>query len=133
MSSPSTGDNRAELLSAYLDAELDAEQSAKVESFLKEHPEADEELSQLREVIALVSNLPSVGAPDDFYENLAKKLRRKHKRTQQATVWGLLWTPFQVLSILVVLAIATLFLMNELDRPQAAEHEPLDEQLEASP
>jgi anti-sigma factor RsiW len=60
--------NSAELMTAYLDAELDAAESEAFESFLAESPEAQKELEDLRKVVQLVGKLERVEAPHDFYD-----------------------------------------------------------------
>jgi anti-sigma factor RsiW len=124
----------AELMSAYLDEELEASEAEAFESFLAESPDAQAELEDLRRVMTLVSALPSVEAPEDFYEKLSRKLRRKQLLTPDGAVLGLVSLPFQVLSIVVILTVAALYMMAQLDQtpraieaedaPTGAEHDP---------
>lgn len=109
-------ESSAEMLSAYLDEELEAGEREEIESFLRESPEAREELDDLRKIVSLVGNLPSVDAPDDFYENLAKRLRRKQLLQPDGALLTLISLPFQVLSILVILAVAALYMMAQLEQ-----------------
>ena len=55
-----------ELLSAYLDGELTAEERALVEQALDASPELQQELESLRQTVALVKALPPVAAPRPF-------------------------------------------------------------------
>ena len=89
MAKPET-DNTDALMSAYLDEELDAEGKSKLEEVLAADPAAQKELSGLQNMLRLVKNLPEEQAPPDFYEKVAKKIRRrKSLRCYQLT---LVWT-----------------------------------------
>lgn len=121
MTSP---DNRAERMSAYLDAELsDAERQA-FERELESDPQTQEELEDLRRIVQLVQGLPSVEAPDDFYEKVSRKLRRR-SLLKSDNVMLMISLPFQVLSIVVILTAAALYMMAELDQaPSGIEKDP---------
>ena len=106
----------AELMSAYLDAELDAAEAEAFESFLAESPDARAELEDLRRVMTLVSALPHVEAPEDFYEKLSRKMRRKQLLAPEGALMGLVSLPFQVLSIVVILTVAALYMMAQLEQ-----------------
>jgi anti-sigma factor RsiW len=114
----------AELMSAYLDEELEASEAEAFESYLADSPDAQAELEDLRRVMTLVSTLPNVQAPEDFYEKLSRKLRRKQLLAPDGAVLGLVSLPFQVLSIVVILTVAALYMMAQLDQtPRAIEPE----------
>ena len=118
-------ESSAEMMSAYLDQELEADEREAFESFLKDSPEVQEELSDLRKVVSLVGNLPAVAAPDDFYENVAKRLRRRQILQPDGLLLSLISLPFQVLSIIVILAVAALYMMAQLEQePRAIERDP---------
>lgn len=119
---PATQDTSAELITAYLDAELPAEEAAAFEERLASDPQARSELEQLRKVMSLVSSLPEVEAPPDFYEKVARRVRRRQLFTE--TNWGLVSLPFQVLSIIVILTVAALYMMAQLEQqPMGMERE----------
>jgi anti-sigma factor RsiW len=124
MSAPK--ENGAELISAYLDAELDPAESEAVESMLSQSAEARAELEELRKVVALVGALPDVEAPEDFIEKLNRRLRRKQMlEPEAASKFAAIAMPFQVLSILVILVVAAMYMMAELDRkPTTLERDP---------
>ena len=109
-------ESSAEMLSAYLDEELEDGERKELESFLRESPEAQEELEDLRRMVSLVGNLPAIEAPDDFYEKLSKRLRRKQMLQPDGPLLTLISLPFQVLSILVILAVAALYMMAQLEQ-----------------
>jgi anti-sigma factor RsiW len=114
--------NSAELMTAYLDAELDAAESEAFESFLAESPEAQKELEDLRKVVQLVGKLERVQAPHDFYEKLSRKIRRRQAFERDSGLLGLLTLPFQVICIVVILTVAALYMMAQLDaQPQSVE------------
>jgi anti-sigma factor RsiW len=108
-------ESSAEMLSAYLDEELEEGEREEIESFLRDSPEAQEELDDLRRIVSLVGNLPRVEAPEDFYEKLSKRLRRKQLLQPDSPLLTLISLPFQVLSILVILAVAALYMMAQLE------------------
>lgn len=115
----SSKDNSAERMSAYLDAELPAEEAEEFERLLAESPEAREELEDLRMVMQLVQAMPDVDAPDDFYEKVSRKIRRRAILNPDGLALSLVSLPFQVLSILVILTAAGLYMMAELDQAPA--------------
>ena len=118
-------ESSAELMSAYIDAELDAAEAEAFESFLAETPEAQKELDDLRKMVELVGALQRVQAPEDFYEKLSRKLRRRQAFERDSGLLGLLTLPFQVICIVVILTVAALYMMAELDRqPQSIERDP---------
>jgi anti-sigma factor RsiW len=59
-----------EMLSAYLDGELDAPEQAAVEARLAESPEWRRELSEVRAARDAVRALPTRDAPDGFWDSL---------------------------------------------------------------
>jgi anti-sigma factor RsiW len=123
---PSPNDNGAELISAFLDAELDEAESEAVQSMLEQSAEARAELEELRKVVALVGALPDVEAPEDFIEKLNRRLRRKQMlQPDAASKFAAIAMPFQVLSIIVILVVAAMYMMTELDRkPATLERDP---------
>ena len=126
-----SNDNSAERMTAYLDAELGEEEVEEFERHLAESPEARAELEDLRKMMQLVRGLPEVDAPPDFYEKVSRKLRRRAILNPDALASSAITLPFQVLSILVVLTAAALYMMAQLDdRP--ASIEPINQQ-DASP
>jgi anti-sigma factor RsiW len=115
----------AESMSAYLDQELDARERDAFESMLAENPQTQAELEDLRKVLRLVSELPPVEAPPDFYDKLSRKLRRRQLWTAESPLFTLVSLPFQVLSTLVILAVAALYMMAQLEsQPQSIERDP---------
>ncbi|MCH9688583.1 MAG: zf-HC2 domain-containing protein [Deltaproteobacteria bacterium] len=120
---PAAKDTSAELMSAYLDAELAADDAAAFEEQLAHDPDAQSEFEQLRKVVSLVSSLPEVQAPPDFYEKVSKRVRRRQLFASEG-MWGLVSLPFQVLSIIVILTVAALYMMAQLEQqPTAIERE----------
>lgn len=103
-----------DLMSAYLDQELDEAQAAAVETLLEHDPQAKQELSDLQRVVSLVASLPAVEAPADFVEQVTRKARRQ--KLVSAQQLALISLPFQVLSILVILAVAALYMMAQLEQ-----------------
>ncbi|MBZ5708260.1 anti-sigma factor family protein [Nannocystis pusilla] len=112
MAKPET-DNAEALMSAYLDEELDADGKSKLEAMLADSPEAQKELSGLQSVLRLVKALPEEQAPPDFYEKVAKKIRRR--RWLRGDYLVALSLPFQIINVMVILAVAVVYMMLHLD------------------
>ncbi len=66
-----------DLLSAYLDEELDEATRARVDEHLVRSPEARETLEQLRQVASVVGQLPRAKAPEDTGEAVFARLERE--------------------------------------------------------
>lgn len=106
--------SQSQWLSAYLDGELESDDLERAEAELDESPELRADMQALRELLATVGSLPTVAAPPDFCEKLTRKIRRR--QLLETHVWqGLGSLPFQVISIIVVIAIATAYMMVQLD------------------
>jgi anti-sigma factor RsiW len=127
--------NAAELMSAYVDGELDEAETARFEDYLAGSPEAQAQLDELRKMVSLVGTLPEVTAPPDFSDKLARRLRRRQGLAKDALAVNLVSLPFQVLSILVILAVATLYMLAELERQPTGglERDPTPRAGEADP
>lgn len=121
---PATKDTSAELMTAYLDAELDEADAAAFEERLANDPDAMSEVEQLRKVMSLVSSLPAeVQAPPDFYEKVSKRIRRRQLFASDGML-TLISLPFQVLSIIIILTVAALNMMAQLEqKPTKLERE----------
>jgi hypothetical protein len=65
-----------EMLNAYLDGELDVEQTSQVEKILSENTQARSLLSELKEVSRMVRTLPAMEAPEDFSRTLQFEMER---------------------------------------------------------
>lgn len=110
-----------DMASAYLDDELEPADAQAFEDLLESSPEVAEQLADLQKVISLVAGLSDVQAPEDFYEKLNRRLRRRQIMQPQASSW-LNWValPLQLLSVLVILTVAALYMMSELDSAPAS-------------
>ncbi|MBL8944727.1 MAG: hypothetical protein JNK45_16320 [Myxococcales bacterium] len=118
-------DNRAERMTAYLDAELEGAEAQEFEEFLEGSPEARAELEDLRKVMQLVGSLGPVEAPPDFAEKVSRKIRRRMLIERDGGLLGLVTLPFQVICIVVILVVAALNMMAQLDsQPQGVERDP---------
>ncbi len=111
MSKPET--NNEALMSAFLDKELDAGEEKELQEMLAGSPEAQKELGALQNMLRLVKGLPEVQAPPDFYEKVAKKIRRRKWLRGEYLI--ALAMPFQILSVLVILLVAAIYMMLHLD------------------
>lgn len=120
MAKPET-DNADALMSAYLDEELDADGKSKLEAMLADSPDAQKELSGLQSMLRLVKALPEEQAPPDFYEKVAKKIRRR--RWLRGDYLVALSLPFQIINVMVILAVAVVYMMLHLQSDGAGKLE----------
>ena len=114
MGDPEQEPNQA-VMSAYLDDQLDDEAARAFEIYLAESPQARAELDDLRKIVRLVGDLPKISAPQGFYEKVRRTLRRRQLLGRERLAVSLISLPFQVLSILVILTIAAIYMMAHLD------------------
>jgi anti-sigma factor RsiW len=108
------GERRVELLSAYLDDELSAQERAYVKTRLEADPVWRSELETLRRTVALVQDLPEVAVPRNFI--LAPSMVRRERpqparRPRLARAAPVLTAATTLISVLfvAVLAIDLLF------------------------
>jgi len=102
-------------ISAYLDGELSDDESVEFQAHLEAEPEVQEQFDQMKRMLGALGSLPDVEAPEDFYDQVRRKLRRSKLPEDHSWISSIV-LPFQVLSIIVILAAAAIFLMTELDR-----------------
>ena len=112
--SPNTG---TDMVSAYLDDELEPADAKAFQDLLESSPEVAEELADLQKVISLVGGLGDVRAPEDFYEKLNRRIRRRQiMEPQTGSKLTAIAVPLQILSMIVILTVAALYMMSELDK-----------------
>lgn len=115
--SPNTG---TDMVSAYLDDELEPDDAKAFQDLLESSPEVAEELADLQRVISLVGGLGEVQAPEDFYEKLNRRIRRRQiMEPQTGSKLTAIAVPLQILSMIVILTVAALYMMSELDKAPA--------------
>lgn len=118
-------EDRAATMSAYLDAELPPGEAEAFEAYLASSPEAQAELDELRKMLSLVGGLSTAAAPEDFYEKLSRRLRRRALLAPENLWLTSVALPFQVFSIVVILVVAGLYMMAQLeDQPGSLQREP---------
>lgn len=113
-------------ISAYLDGELTQDESSEFEEHLKTEPEVQEHFDQMKRMLGALGSLPDIEAPPDFYDQVRRKMRRS-KLTEEDNWLSSVVLPFQVLSIIIILAAAAIFLMAELDREHRVDENALPE------
>jgi hypothetical protein len=79
-------EQRDELLSAYLDGELDERNRQRLEARLAQDATLHEELSALRQTVSLVQELPQVAAPRNFVLSKSMVERRQPAHRPEAPV-----------------------------------------------
>ena len=123
--------DKGDLMTAYLDRELADEEAAEFEAFLESSAEAREEMEELRAMLQVVGQLGDVSAPPDFCEQVTRKARRRRILPGDGLILSLVSLPVQVLSIIVILAIAVIYMLVQLDHDHARiEKDPEAGQLE---
>ena len=93
----------AELLSAYIDDEVNADERALVEAHLATCAECTQDLTTLRATVALVGQLPQVAAPRPF--TLRESDVRPVHDTARPAWWRLPWTQGLVGAVAVLLVV----------------------------
>ncbi len=112
MAKPET-DNAEALMSAYLDEELDADGKSKLRSDAGRLARDQKELSGLQSMLRLVKALPEEQAPPDF-------LREGRQEDPPPPLAALAITsvalslPFQIINVMVILAVAVVYMMLHL-------------------
>lgn len=109
-------ESNAELMTDYLDDALEGGEAESFAKLLADSPEAAREAEELKRMLSLVRELPPVEAPPDFYEKLAKKLRKRRGEGLPGAGFVL---PLQVISIIVIMMVAATYLMLEFEREDA--------------
>jgi len=106
-------DKLGELLSAYLDHELDANERRVVDSILREDASARRLLSELRETSQSISSLPRHAAPVSIVADIQSRLERtallgESKRVQSRPTSRSAWRWIRPLSMAAVVALTAL-------------------------
>jgi hypothetical protein len=121
-------EQRDELLSAYLDGELSADERARLEAQLAADPGLRAELDALRHTVALVRDLPSVSVPRNFIlprDVAARPGPARHARPRLAWAAPFLTAATAVVSLLFVVVLAgNLLFLGAGDRASAPRPEP---------
>lgn len=112
-------EQRDELLSAYLDGQLSAEERTRLEARLATDPTLRAELEALRRTVALVRDLPTVAVPRNFIlpqsaatitsaDSVATTTRRRVRRVRPRRAWvaPLLTAATALASLLFVVTLA---------------------------
>jgi len=103
-----------ELFSAYREGELPAEQLEAFEHLLEDDSETREDYEQFCRTLETLSFLRPQAAPDDFVENLQKKMRRRSGgRLFGANRWGQVTrVPYELFSLVLILIILSVYLLT---------------------
>lgn len=116
-------ERRDELLSAYLDNQLNAEEQARLEAQLETDAALQAELEALRRTVALVRDLPSVPVPRNFIISQAMAGRSQPApvaRPRRAWAAPLLTAATTVVSLLFAVVLAGDLLLLGTDRMAVA-------------
>jgi len=77
-----------ELLSAYLDEELDTSAKERMNSFLVGSPEARRALEELRHTKSLFAASPRVSAPSDLLDMIEAQAEQAMQREEKGSFWS---------------------------------------------
>ncbi|MCB9640180.1 MAG: hypothetical protein H6727_14895 [Myxococcales bacterium] len=98
-----------EMLSRYLEEDLDADERAAVEVLLEERPEVRAELESLRQTLSLMQRMPTIEAPPDFVQKVKRKVRRQKRiRVDQQHQFRM---PYEILGVIVVILMFVLYML----------------------
>jgi len=100
-----------ELLSDYLDGELDPEDRSTLEALLAKDSALRSELEALRHTVDTLAGLPSATPPPDFVQGVQRKLRRKGKSPLDLSLGWEKKIPFEAVSILLLGILLALYLI----------------------
>jgi anti-sigma factor RsiW len=113
-----------ELLSAYLDEELEDSKREQIGSFLTNSPEARRALEELRHTKSLFSATPRVSAPTDLLDFLESKAEQIMQQEEKKSFWN--WAnPWAWTSLTATASAAALALMVVMHSPRHISYEVL--------
>lgn len=100
-----------ELLSEYLEGELDEEKASQVADHLSSCEECRAEHDALKKTINVISSLTSVKAPDDFAQKVQKRLRRRvrHRWDRQSPLEQKI--PYETICLIMLAILAALYII----------------------
>lgn len=104
----------AETLSAYLEQGMQDEQRAEIEAELEHNPATARELAELQTMLSAMASMPQLAAPRGFSERLGKSIRRR-RWLENMELQGQAAMIFQILSIIVVIGIATTYMIAQME------------------
>lgn len=117
-----SGANSIGMGSSAPDEAADEREAEAFEAYLEGAGEGPEDFADLRRVLAVMGEMEPIAAPDDFYDQVSRKLRRRRLLSGEAAAASLVSMPFQVVSVLAILIVAALYLLAEIDR----DHRPFE-------
>jgi anti-sigma factor RsiW len=114
-----------ELLSAYLDDELDTKQKEQVSSFLARSPEGRRAVEELRNTKSLFAAFPRITAPTDFLDKLEAQAETfMEQQARQQSFWN--WAnPWAWTSLTATASAAAVALMIGIHSPRQISYEVL--------
>lgn len=113
-----------ELLSAYLDEELNETQSSDISAFLTQSPEARRALEELRFTKSLFASTPRVHAPNDLLDFIENKAAQTMERAAKPSFWT--WAnPWAWTSMTATASAAAIALLIGLHSPHQIPYEVL--------
>jgi len=109
-----------ERLSAYLDADLDASERARVEEHLTDCPDCRREYRELRHMVDLLRGLPEVDPPPDLADGVIARLRSGEGRPGllarcQARITGIAEAPWSAAAVAVAVVLGLLAIVPGMD------------------
>jgi anti-sigma factor RsiW len=111
-------DERRELLNAYMDGELSAEDALRVSAWLDAHPDALREVEQLRHLWDLLELYEDEPVPEDFAAGVMDAVGIAPPERRAGKVVPMAWyrRPLATAAAVLVAVGATVFVMSNLDR-----------------
>lgn len=111
-----------ELLSRYIDEELDDDELHEVEQLLEENEDLRKELDMLRQTVDWMGKLSKVEAPDDFALQVRQRVRKvRVKRRIEEQQPGLLHSHWLMLAGIFISILIIVFMMAYYIQLQSSE------------
>lgn len=104
-----------ELLSRYLDDELDSEERERVESHLAQDAESRKQLEALRHTLDILHRMKPIEAPSDFSKKMQRRARR-FRQYRKSSDSGLVnyWSYGTMAAIVIAIALLLLLVYQTL-------------------
>lgn len=104
-------DQARELLSEYLDGELEPEERAALEEHLAGDKVLRDELDALRQTLHVLTALPQETPPEDFLQKVRTKLKRQRKSVLDVSFGMERKIPFEAVSMVLIGILLALYLL----------------------
>jgi predicted anti-sigma-YlaC factor YlaD len=114
-----------ELLSQYLDHELDDEQTRALSTHLESCPSCREELDALKKTLSSLAGLSTLKPPEEFVSKVQQRIRRRSRGRFFTPENLLMRVPFEWISfVIIILMLLMYFMLVQSNVPQVRTRPP---------